>query len=135
MKRYVALFALLVGTGCGPKARDTGSVAPAPDTHKTVLSDTGQAELDSTALPGVEDIAKLRRQQKGADVSVWRGWAIVREPATKSGDMPAQLLRWEDGRWEGIASTTDGFWTMKDIQGYIPGLTPGGAQELGLFMK
>ncbi len=85
--------------------------------------------FDLTGLPET----LLADKYPEANISLWHGWAIVRESPTDDGDMPAQLMQWEDGEWKQVASSREGFFYAHSIIEYIPDLTPEGRKALGLF--
>ncbi|MEO0080686.1 MAG: hypothetical protein ABIL25_00120 [candidate division WOR-3 bacterium] len=108
------LFTLTLVPGCGPK---------------------GATVTAKQYLPPAEAVRRLVEENSklGSEVATWNEWVIVRDRSTESGDMPAYLMRWENGAWKTIASTTEGFWYTADVQPYIPNLTPEGAHSLGLI--
>jgi photosystem II stability/assembly factor-like uncharacterized protein len=98
---------------------------------ENLLASPGEKEVKEKS-----PIAKLKSEYPDADISDWKEWAIVREPANQeSGDMPAYIFKWEDKQWKLIAPTTEGFWSTEDVKEHIPNLTEEGAKKLGLTHK
>jgi hypothetical protein len=62
------------------------------------------SEAKKVTKEAKDPIALLKSENPNAEISVWKEWAIIRYPASESGDMPAQILKWENNQWKIIAS-------------------------------
>lgn len=74
----------------------------------------------------------LKSKFSNSVITFWEEYAIVREPATESGDMPAHIFKWENKQWKEIGFTTEGFYFIEQVKQYILNLTEEGANKLGL---
>jgi len=68
----------------------------------------------------------------GATVCMWRDWAAAYlHTSGQSGDLPVELLRWQNGCWNQVLWSTEGLW-LQAVREHIPDLTPEGIKALGI---